>query len=154
MTFAGALAAVFVSNFARAQDISVEIQVSNRSFKAIGVRIYDMQSAAQGDFDGQILTNASVLVRGCPDQDDRATITIEDRFGHRETYPWPHQPFERGGHVRVDVDVITDFGELRGGHGGRADGRRGRRARASANSWWSWGCSGWGQEVGFVRVDF
>ena len=38
-------------------------------------------------FDGEILTNASVLVPGCPDQNGRATITVEDCFGGQQTYP-------------------------------------------------------------------
>ncbi len=86
VAFAGALAAAAASQAARAQGDEVDVRVLNRSWKAIVVRIYDL-ACRRVIFEGEILSNASVLVPGCPGQDGLVTITVVDRFGHRQTYP-------------------------------------------------------------------
>jgi len=90
--FAGALvAAALASDAGRAQEVRVDIQVFNPSFKAIEVRIYDVV-CQQVIFDGEILDTASVPVQACADQDGRATIAVEDHFGQRQTYPGLSDP--------------------------------------------------------------
>lgn len=74
------------SSGVRAQGDQVDIQVMNRSFQAIDVEVFD-DVCRQPVFTGEIIANASVAVTACPDQDGLATITVLDRYGHRQTYP-------------------------------------------------------------------
>jgi hypothetical protein len=71
---------------ARAQGDTVDIQVMNRSFQPISVEVVD-DVCRQAAFTGEILANASVAVAACADQDGLATITVLDRYGHRQTFP-------------------------------------------------------------------
>ncbi len=85
----GALAAAAASaagQAARAQGDEVDIRVLNRSWRAIVVRVHDLV-CRRVVFEGEILSNASVLVPGCPGEDGLVAITVVDRSGHRRTYP-------------------------------------------------------------------
>ena len=81
-----AVGLLLATGTAWAQEAGVSVQVFNRSFEAIEVRILD---AVCGTvlFEGQIFNESAVLVTPCTNADGEATITVENRAGQSETYP-------------------------------------------------------------------
>ncbi len=68
-----------------AQEDQVDVEIVNRTFEPIDVEVYD-DVCQQVAYTGQVLDNASVSIAACPNQDGLASLTVADRFGHRQTY--------------------------------------------------------------------
>ena len=81
------------------QESGVSIQVFNRSFEAIEVRILDGVCGTLL-FEGQIFNESAVQLAACPNADGEATLTVERRGGGTETYPG----LLEGSRVEIETD--------------------------------------------------
>jgi hypothetical protein len=83
----------------RAQEIGASIEVYNRSFGPIDVRILDAR-CGKVLFAGQIFNESEVQVTACTDADGRARITVQWPDGTARTY----SGLESGSQVQLETD--------------------------------------------------
>lgn len=84
---------------AGAQETGASIEVYNRSFGPIDVRIVDAQ-CGNILFAGQIFNESEVQVTACTDTDGRARITVQWPDGTARTY----SGLESGSQVELETD--------------------------------------------------
>jgi hypothetical protein len=82
-----------------AQEPGVSLRVFNTSFNPVEVRIVDAVCRAP-IFEGEIQSQASVLLTGCRDTNGEAAITVEDHTGRVQTF----NGLLDGGEVQLEFD--------------------------------------------------
>ena len=84
---------------AGAQETGASIQVYNRSFEPIEVRIMDTV-CDDVLFEGQIFAESAVLVTACTNDHGKATIIVKNRAGETRSY----SGLEKGSQVELETD--------------------------------------------------